>query len=88
MTTLATTPTKQKSLTIYDIKYRTQETAPYFFTAKTLKFFGQTMRSFSVRKQADGRYLISAPMVDRFTGRNMGTTQKYFNPITNELQHS
>lgn len=86
MNTLATTPTKR--LTIYDIKYLTQETAPYFFVPKTLKFFGQTMRSFSVRKQADGRYLISAPMVDRFTGRYMGKTERYFNPITNELQHS
>lgn len=80
--------TKQKSLTIYDIKYRTQETAPYFFVPKTLKFFGQTMRSFSVKKQADGRYYISAPMIDRFTGRNMGKTERWFNPITNELQHS
>ena len=75
-------------MTIYEIKNRTQETAPYFFVPKTLKFFGQTMRSFSVIKQPDGRYLISAPMIDRFTGRNMGKTQRYFNPLTNELQHS
>ena len=75
-------------MTIYEIKRLTQESAPYFFTPKTLKFFGQTMRSFSVRKQADGRYLISAPMIDRFTGRNMGTTKRFFNPQTNNLDHA
>lgn len=82
------TTTKQKSLTIYDIKARTQETSPYFFNPKTLKFFGQTMRSFKVKKQPDGRYYISAPMVDRFTNRLMGKTERFFNPLTNELQHS
>jgi len=75
-------------MTIYEIKRRTLETAPYFFTAKTLKFFGQTMRSFRVRKQQDGRFLISAPMIDRFTGRNMGETKRYFNPETNTLEHN
>jgi hypothetical protein len=77
----------EKRLTIYDIKTLTAQTSPYFFTTKTLKFFGQTMRSFKVYKQTDGRYLIMAPMVDRFTGRNMGTTKRFFNPITNELEH-
>jgi len=75
-------------MTIYEIKQRTQESAPYFFVPKTLKFFGQTMRSFSIKKQNDGRYYISAPMIDRFTGRNMGKTERFFNPITNELQHN
>jgi len=75
-------------MTIYDIKRLTAESSPYFFTSKTLKFFGQTMRSFSVRKQNDGRYFISAPMIDRFTGRNMGQTTRYFNPENNTLEHS
>lgn len=74
-------------MTIYEIKRRTAETAPYFFTAKTLKFFGQTLRSFRVHKQPDGRYLITAPMIDRFTGRNMGQTKRYFNPENNTLEH-
>ena len=72
-------------MTIYEIKRRTEETAPYFFTPKTLRFFGQTMRSFSVRKQVDGRIRISAPMIDRFTRRKMGETVRYFNPETNQL---
>ena len=77
-----------KRLTIYDIKRLTSETAPYFFNSKTMRFFGQRMSSFSVRKQEDGRYLITAPMIDKSTGRVMGQTKRYFNPDTNELQHS
>lgn len=75
-------------MTIYDIKRLTTDTSPYFFISKTLKFFGQTMRSFSVIKQPDGRYYISAPMIDRFTGRIMGKTERYFNPTTNTLDHN
>ena len=75
-------------MTIYDIKQATSETAPYFFTSKTLKFFGQTMRSFRIKKQIDGRIRISAPMTDRFTGRYMGETVRYFNPNTNNLDRS
>ena len=72
-------------MTIYEIKERTEKTSPYFFTRQTLKFFGQTMRSFKVYKQKDGKYLISAPMVDR-TGKRVGTTERMFNPETNELE--
>jgi hypothetical protein len=75
-------------MTIYEIKRRSEESAPYFFVPKTLKFFGQTMRSFSVRKQQDGRFKISAPMIDRSNGRNMGNTVRYFNPETNELDRN
>jgi hypothetical protein len=72
-------------MTIYEIKSRTQETAPYFFSRDTLRFFGQIMKSFSVRKQPDGRYKISAPMHDG--QRQVGTTVRYFNPQNNELEH-
>ncbi len=73
-------------MTIYEIKERTQDTAPYFFTRKTLKFFGQTLKSFSVLNQVDGRTRISAPMIDRFNDRVMGETVRYFNPENNELE--
>jgi len=75
-------------MTIYDIKRETAETAPYFFTTKSMRFFGQTMKSFRVQKQADGRTKISAPMIDRTTGRNMGQTVRYFNPVTKELDRA
>ena len=72
-------------MTIYEIKRRTEETAPYFFTRNTLKFFGQTMRDFKVYKQADGRYMITAPM--RINGRIAGHTERYFNPVNNKLEN-
>jgi hypothetical protein len=75
-------------MTIYQIQELTRKTAPYFFSNDSMKFFGQTMRSFSVKKQSDGRYLISAPMKDKSRGVIMGYTQRYFNPINNELEFS
>ena len=76
------------TITISEIRRRTQETSPYYFTRKTLSFFGQTMRDFKVYKQSDGRYKISAPMRDKRTGNIIGKSERFFNPITNELQHS
>ena len=77
-----------KKLTIYDIKRETEETAPYFFDRKTMRFFGQTMRSFSVVRQSDGRIKISAPHLDRFTGKKIGETIRFFNPVTKELERN
>tara|TARA_R110001592_G_C13161730_1_gene748986 strand:- start:291 stop:548 length:258 start_codon:yes stop_codon:yes gene_type:complete len=74
----------KKQLTISDVAQLTSETSPYFFDKKTMKFFGQTMRSFKVYKQDDGRYLITAPMING--GKKVGTTQRYFNPETNQLE--
>lgn len=82
------TTQQTKRLTIYDIKRLSEANAPYFFARKSMQFFGQTMKDFNVSKQSDGRYLITAPMRDRFTGKVMGTTQRYFNPLNNELEHS
>lgn len=76
-----------KRLTIYDIKRLTADTAPHFFTRDTLKFFHQTMKDFSVSKCDDGRYYISAPMRDR-SGKRVGTTERFFNPINNKLELS
>ena len=52
-----------------------------------MRFFGQTMRSFSVRKQDDGRYKISAPMRNG-SGETMGETVRYFNPVNNQLENN
>lgn len=75
-------------MTIYDIKELTAQTAPKFFTSEALAYFGQTMRSFSVTKQDDGRYLISAPSYWNWRGewRLMGITKRYFNPTNNQLE--
>ena len=71
---------------IQEIKTATKDTSPYFFSEDTLKFFGQTLTSFKVSKQEDGRFLIEAPMLDRSSGKNMGTTKRYFNPKNNNLE--
>jgi len=74
-----------KTLTIYDIKYLSEKTEPYFFTRDTLKFFHQTMRDFHVKKQTDGKYYIYAVMRDH-SGKKVGLTDRYFNPETNKLE--
>lgn len=74
-------------MTIYDIKRDSEAKSPYFFTRNSMRFFGQTLRDFSVKKQPDGRFLISAPMRDRFNNNKlMGHTKRYFNPENNELE--
>ena len=72
-------------MTISEIKERTAQTSPYFFSRATLRFFGQTMRSFSVHKQEDGRYRISAPYGPT---KPKGETVRYYNPTTNKLERS
>ena len=62
-------------------------TNPYFFSRNSMRWFGQTMKSFKVYKQKDGRYLITAPMVDT-DGKFMGHTERYFNPENNDLERS
>ena len=71
-------------MTIYDIKRLTQETSPYYFTTKALKFFGQTMRSFKLKKQPDGRIHIKAPIY--YDRHFHGYSERWFNPLTNELE--
>lgn len=71
-------------MTIYEIKRRTEETAPEFFTRQTLKFFGQTLKDFRVYKVDSKNYLITAPM--RMRGKVIGHTRRLFNTDTNKLQ--
>tara|TARA_Y100001972_G_scaffold25351_1_gene30814 strand:- start:530 stop:772 length:243 start_codon:yes stop_codon:yes gene_type:complete len=68
-------------MTIYEIKRLTKETAPYFFSKDTMRFFGQTLKDFKVKKQIDGRYKITAK------GKYNTTTKRFFNPKNNELEN-
>ena len=68
------------NMKIQEIKAATSKSSPYFFSKDTLRFFGQTLESFKVYEQKDGRFLIEAPMLDRSTGKNIGTTKRFFNP--------
>ena len=74
-------------MTIYDIKRLTAETSPYFFSRESMKFFNQTMRMFSVKKQTDGRYKIEAGTRGFISGQTSGLTPvRYFNPTNNQLE--
>ena len=72
-------------MTIYDIKYAVRETKPYYFSRKTMKFFNQTLKDFKVYKQKDGRFLITAPMRNS-DHKIIGQSERYFNPLTNDLE--
>ena len=73
-------------MTIYEIKRLTKDTAPYFFSRDTMRFFGQTLKSFRVNKQADGRYRVSASSGDNWDGDH--ETVRFYNPVNNELELS
>jgi hypothetical protein len=65
-----------KMITISEIKSKTLNNAPYFFDSKTMKFFGQTMNSFKVRKSPAGRIFIYASI--KSEGQFMGFTFREF----------
>ena len=71
-------------MTIYEIKKQTKETAPHFFSKETLKFFGQTMKSFKVKKLNEKEYLITAPSF--WNQKLMGQTQRIFNVDSKKLE--
>lgn len=75
-------------MTIYEIKRRVADTAPYFFSHSAMRLAHQTLRDFSVCKCVDGRYRISAPRYYRDDGRlkQVGMTIRYFNPANNTLE--
>lgn len=76
---------KKKRLTIYDIKNRVESTGSNFFDRSTLKFFGQTLKMFSVYNYNDHSF-ISAPMFMGRGGRQVGTTERIFHHETNKLE--
>lgn len=68
--------------TIYEIKRATLETAPYFFERETMKFGGQTLKSFSVYPTENkNEFLIEAP-----TKIKGFYTRRIFNTLTKTLE--
>jgi len=56
---------KERLPTISEIKRATVKTAPYFFSRDTLRFFGQTMSSFKVKRSPKGNIYIYARSVQK-----------------------
>ncbi len=75
-------------MTIYEIKAEHEAAHPgsHFFDRATMRFFHQTMRSFSVHKIDETHYRIAANMKDS-SGRLMGVTARIFNTTTKALEH-
>ena len=71
---------------IYDIKYAVTEKSPHYFSRNTMRHFGQTLKSFTVRRVGD-RVFIYAPGWDgkrtmppsfrEFTGDNLVTVKRH-----------
>lgn len=72
-------------MTIHDIKRLTSETEPCFFSPENMRFFGQTLQDFHVRKLPDGKYYIWAPSGPSERWRHKHVTRRIFDPLTNKL---
>lgn len=74
-------------MNIHDIKRIHGEKFPgnHFFDRSTMRFYGQTMRSFSVTiwDKEKNLFRIAAPAY--FGARRVGLTERIFNATTGEL---
>ena len=73
---------KVAPLSIYDIKRICEENGSYFFSRQSMKFFGQKMADFSVRRHGVDKFYISAKWGKGIAGK----TERIFNPFTGELE--
>ncbi len=72
-------------MTIYEIKKRTEKSNPYFFKRNALKFFGQKIKDFHVKKtKKSNLFYIYAQLKDH-KGAVRGLTENLFDSNTNEL---
>jgi hypothetical protein len=71
-----------KKPSIYEIKRRTSKTAPYFFSRQTLKFWGQTMKSFKVYKTEVPHLFL----IEGAKGNAPFKTRRVYNSLTQTLE--
>lgn len=78
-------------MTPSELKYKTQETNPYFFTRKTMKFFGDTMKNYGVRSSVvfdrEGTRRNVWELYRKNHVRNGLDSSAYFDKVTFELIH-
>ena len=78
---------KPKRWTLAEIKDANMEANQYFFTRDTMKFFGDTMRSFAVHHEDDRVYVVRVRAMHDRDGRNMGGVgdRRLFDPATGHI---
>ena len=74
--------TETKTPTIYDVKRDTEEDSPFFFDRKSMRFFGQTMKSFHVNKTINPRifYIWARGRLAGFKADSTHITERYYVP--------
>ena len=75
---------KEKRYTISEIAFHNAEVGRFYFSKKTLKFFGQTCGMFKVL-QSNGRVFVYAPHGKNTAGANTYSFAEY-NPKTGEVK--
>lgn len=70
-------------MTIYEIKRQLSESKhdTHFFDRKTLKFFGQTLKSFKVQKIDNRFYFVTAPIY--LDGKQINRTIRWYDSVNN-----
>lgn len=72
-------------MTIHEIKRKVAHTNPNFFSRSNMRFFGQSLKDYKV--SADGaRFKLVAPV--RKDGEIIDHFTSWFNPATNDIEHS
>lgn len=73
-----------------ELKYHVENTGSYFFTKETMRFFGDTMRNYGVRKtivQYDGQSKEVYELYRRHPVKFGNQESAYFDTITFERIH-
>ena len=70
---------------IYEIKKRTEKSNPSFFSKNALKFFGQKMNDFHVKKTKKSNLFYIYAQLKDYKGTVRGLTERLFDSNTNEL---
>jgi len=72
-------------MTIYEIKKMTEKSNPSFFSKNTLKFFGQKMNDFHVKKTKKSNLFYFYAQIKDYQGVLRGLTERLFDSNTNEI---
>lgn len=63
---------KDRLWSLAEVRARNMEAGFYFFSRDTMRFFGDTMRSFAVRNRPDGVFIERLKPMRTRDGRDMG----------------